>query len=151
MRRRVNSWRTIFYLLPVVFCAGCASTTATRAPQGGQAELPVLTALQERATRPQRLSFKKPIRDDRARAMRQLALRADEMLAESESWDDDVRLTSLSAPERDEARSAVEEFRTSLRDLRSAAGTGNRAAVRSRHAAVVASYQNLLQATETEN
>lgn len=104
-----------------------------------------LTSLYEKASEPRRRAVRKPIREQRERAMDLLAVKADEMLAEANTWDSDARLTAVGPQEQGEARQAAESLRNSLACLRDAAHARNLGAIRSEYTATMDSYQRLIQ------
>ncbi len=120
--------------------AGCAST-----PPSAQPGLPGLAAYYEQATAPHRRAVRKPIRDQRERALAALADKSAELLAESESWDSDARLVGLAEPERAPARAAVADFRAALSELRAAARRDDLPAVEHDYGRALASYRQLLR------
>lgn len=119
---------------------GCAATPRSAPPQSDAAGLPGITAYYEQATAPHRRAVRKPVRDAQARAMRLLAEKTAEFVAETSNWDNDTRLVSLAEPQRDEARNAMSAFRASLQDLQLAADRGSAADARQAYARVISSY-----------
>ncbi len=139
--------RTLLMLSAVVAClglAGCAaSSKSMQARETTIGELPGITAYYEQATDPHRRAVRKPVRDARARAMRMLAEKAGELLAETETWDSDARLVSIAEAERSAARDAVSDFRESLQSLQTAAARSNTSEVRQQYARAIASYRDV--------
>ncbi len=104
---------------------------------------PGLAAYYEQATADHHRAVRKPTRDRRARALHALAEKTQALLAETASWDSDVRLVAVAEPERPAARAAVSDFRTALAALRDAAATGNVGTVRTTYARALGSYRHL--------
>jgi hypothetical protein len=129
--------------------AGCLMLASCAASSGGAgmgqapAGLHEITPLYELATRPQAAPQRKPVRDQRARAMRMLAEKTDELLAQTSTWDTEVRLTSLAEHERAGARREVSTFRSNLQGLKAAADNNSVSEVRRSYAATMASYRHL--------
>lgn len=129
---------------------GCQSpnppiATASQA----QAGPPGLAALYHKATRPHRLAVRKPVRDERERAMAMLATQAGELLRDAEQWDSAPRLAGLQNP--DAARQSVSEFRASLEALKVAAERQKVSMLKSEYAMVTRNYQRVLETTTPEN
>lgn len=117
--------------LGVVGLGGCAAPPrSTPAEQSAAMGLLGITRHYERATTPHRRAVRKPVRDERALALRTLARQADALLAETRSWDSAPRLVSLAENERSSASETVVAFRESLEQLRDAAAAGDVAQVR---------------------
>jgi len=110
-----------------------------------------ITGLYVKATGHHRRAVRKPVRDAQARAMRTLATKATQLVAETVEWDSDARLTSVDAAERDEVRATVAAYRDSLRHLSDSAAKSRRSDVREQYAAVLASYRRLASITENAN
>ena len=123
---------------------GCATgAKSTPAPSPSAADMSGLTVYYAQATAPQHRAVRKPIRDQRERALRLLARRADTLLAESKSWDSPAQLAAWPQSERPTARTAVADFRNALKDLRSAAAKSDVVALRDDYPRVLAAYRHL--------
>lgn len=131
---------TIALLGSLFLTTGCAQQTTTPAVTAAD-ELPGVAAYYRAATDHHVRPFRKTYRDQRVVALRNLASATDRLLAESATWDSDARLISLAEPERDARRTAVEDFRTSLRELHAAAGKNDLAAVRANYARASKAYR----------
>ncbi len=135
------------YLLSALAAAvlpSCSQSTAgpDRLSQG-PAGIHELTSLYELATAPHPSSVRKPIRDERARAMRLLAEKTEAFLAATANWDSEARLTSLNAPQRECAHKDVKQFRQALQGLETAARNADLPRVRSEYGAVIEVYRHL--------
>lgn len=134
-----------FVLLPSLgLLSGCAAenqkpTMMTAAP----AELPGITGYYAQATTHPRRAVRKPIRDQQAYALHELARSADTLLAQTRDWDSDARLVSLNDTERSDKRKAVESFRASLQGLKHAAEQSDIAALHAEYARATASYRQV--------
>ena len=132
-------------LLPAaVLLTGCAADkqrpTMTAATP---AELPGISNYYVQATAHPRRAVRKPIRDQQAYALHELAQSAEMLLAQTQEWDSGARLVSLSEPERSARREAVESFRGSLQGLKAAAEKSDIAALRAEYARAVVSYRHI--------
>lgn len=124
--------------------ASCAAGTQTAQMDRTEVKgLPGVTKYYEQATAHHRRAFRKPVRDARARAMRNLAAQADLLLAEAQNWDSDTRLVSLAESDRPAARSAVASFRASLSELKSAAEAHDLSALRHEYARAISAYRHV--------
>jgi hypothetical protein len=123
--------------------ASCAASNEGAGMAQAPAGIHEITSLYELATKPQAASHRKPVRDQRARAMRMLAEKADDMIAQTTTWDTEVRLTSLAEHERAGARREVGAFRSDLEGLKAAADKSSLTEVRRNYAATMASYRHL--------
>ena len=130
--------------LGCVLLASC-SQLAAPPPQGdrGPSGMHELDSLYTLATAPQGHDVRKPVRDQRERAMRLLAQKTDALLAETSTWDRDARLTSLSEPQRDCVQKDVRSLREALTGLETAAKNSDLARVRSEYAEVQEAYRHL--------
>lgn len=130
-----------------LLAAGLAGCAAPGAPEPicvpCRGELPGLTTYYERATAPQRRAVRKPVRDERAFAMRMLARQARELLADTLSWDQDARFVSLADDRRSAAQDATGELQVALEQLRRAATNSDVTAVRAEFAHAMAAYRDL--------
>ena len=118
------SAKWFFAALGSLLLAGCASTQATRAgaaPEAGTESIPRLTALYNKANDVHVNRFRKPYRDERVRVLHDMSTECERLLAETKTWDSSARLTAAGPAKRDEIRSNVASFRSSLEELRSAA------------------------------
>lgn len=135
----------------IVLSAGCRATERVSTPERRQSvELPGLTHLYAKATSPHRRDVRKPVRDERDRAMRLLAAKVETLTMETRSWDSDARLAGIVEPDRDHIRTAVDQFRLSLHDLKAAADQSDVTAVRSRYARAMTNYRHVLEVTATQ-
>jgi Skp family chaperone for outer membrane proteins len=123
--------------------AGCASAPGSAAPH--EVSVAALTRYYELATAPQRRAVRKPVQDQRQRALHALAEQSEALLARSAAWDSDTRLIALAEPQRSPARQSVAAFRTSLRDLQLAAAKSDVPAVRTHFARLMDSYTQMHQ------
>ncbi len=105
--------------------------------------LPAISRYYEQATAPHYRAVRKPVRDERAEALRNLSREVEAVLAESRTWDSDVRLAALVEPEQSAARGAVAEFRASLNDLHAAAAMSDMTGLRRQYARVMACSRHL--------
>lgn len=149
MNKTLTLIGTTFVALGCLSLGACATATKgvqiTKAPTG----MHQITRLVERATEHQRRSVRKPVREARARAMRQLAVKAGELLAETQTWDSAARLTSIDKPVQDAVRTSVVAFREALTDLEAASRNADISDLRSKHAAAQAAYRRLTKLTDT--
>jgi hypothetical protein len=109
----------------------------------GPAGIHELESLYDLATAPQSHDVRKPVRDERARAMRLLAEKTQAFLATTASWDSEARLTSISEPQRDCARKDIRSFRQALDGLETAARSTDLSRVRSEYSEVLGIYRHL--------
>ncbi len=129
MRRTLTSVGVVVVgvgFLSLSACAASRTDSDIAMSAGGMNEI---TALYEQATSHERRAFRKPVRDRQARARRMLISKVDALLAQSASSESGARLTA----EGDES------FRDSLEQLKLATKRGDRSAMRTHHAAAVAS------------
>lgn len=144
-----------FAIAAIVFAAGCLSlsgcTARTKGTQVAQTPTGMhqIEALFDQATEPHRRAVRKPIREKRARAMRMLAIKAEQLATETQAWESDAHLISIDAADRDEVRVTVATFRDSLEQLRQAAERGSISDLRTHYGAVATSYRRLSRITET--
>jgi hypothetical protein len=123
---------------------GCTSVPKTMPPDRPlEARLSAITSYAQEAAAPHRRAVRKPLRDARALALRNLARQTDALLAETRSLDSDVRLAALAEDERPAAHAATAELRTVLAALRQAAADADLVAVREQHAHVLAAHARL--------
>jgi hypothetical protein len=102
-----------------------------------------ISELYVQATAPHRRAVRKPIRDQRAEALRKLSETAEVVIAETETWSGDARLTSIDESRRDQVRAAVREFRESLRGIQTAAAAADLRQLRTQYAIAMAHYREL--------
>ncbi len=134
--------------LSITGCAasgGMAQTTKSNSD-----DMASLTALYHRTTLHEVRSQRAPVVQERERAMKLLAAKTDEILAETATWDTDARLVGLNAERKSDVHTSVTEFRDSLAGLKSAAAAGSSASVHTNYARVMDRYQRVLQVTATE-
>lgn len=134
---------SLVLLLPTLLfgCAAEQRTTGVAARE--EAALPGVTAYYEQATRHERRAVRKPLRDQRAYAMKMVAQESAQLLSETSTWTTDARLTSLDAPQRSAADAAVADLQTALAGLEEAAQHRDAVAMRTQHAAALAAYARL--------
>ena len=139
----------IHRILSLLFLTGClvlASCAAT--PQAPQASDPPtgiheISALYEQVTAYHRREFRRTVKDHKARELRLLAEKADQLLAATSDWDNDARLTGASAADKNAAREKVRSFHAALQGLKDAANRGDMKAVDDNYAAVMAGYHEV--------
>lgn len=135
----------------ILSSTGCRATERVSAPDRQQTvELPGLAHLYAKATSPHRRDVRKPVRDERDRAMRLLAAKVETLAKETQTWDSDARLAGIIEPDRDHIRIAVDGFRQSLHDLKAAADQSDVTAVRSRYAQAMTDYRHVLEVQATQ-
>lgn len=138
-----------------IAAAGCLSlgacTSATKGTQIKQAPTGMhqISVLVERATENQRRAVRKPVREARARALRQLTVKTGELLAEAQTWDSAAKLTAIDKPAQAAVRTSVVAFRDALTDLEAASRGVSVSDLRSKHAAAQAAYRRLTKLTDT--
>jgi hypothetical protein len=153
----MSTWRHLFHAaLPITACllilCGCRATERIPAPDR-VGSFDGLSKLYRTSTTPHRRAFRRPIRDERAGAMRLLAAKAGHMADDSLMLPLTPAVTdagpTISAKEND----AVAGFRDSLRSLEAAARRGSISTVRAsyRHAAHHNRLLNDISATPTTN
>ncbi len=129
-------------LLGALVLAGCAEQGP--APTAALADdLPGISAYYNKATEHHVRGVRKPYRDQRRVAMRELARATDAVLAEARTWDSDARLVALAEPERDAQRAGVAEFRDALERLKAAAARSDVAGVEGSYARAMRSYRQI--------
>lgn len=142
--------RTIGMMFLAAGCLGLCSCTADKGKCCGRADqksasIQEIDSLYTLATSNHHQAFRKPAQDEQARALRMLSQKADQMVAETATWDSPARLTSLNDAERASARNNVGSFRTSLQGLKTAADARNLGRLRQEYAATKASYARLIE------
>ena len=141
---RMRSALTVVMACTWLSLAGCAAPERSAKPrEGAVVGLPGITAYYEQATSVHRRTVRKPVRDMQDRAMRMLADKCDVMIAQSASWDSDTRLVSLAEAKRPPAREAVADFRSSLQELKKAAGRSDLCLVEQQYSKLMKSYQRV--------
>jgi hypothetical protein len=145
-----HSFRSII----TVSCAGacltlaaCAASQKTERVGMAPAGFDELTSLYAAATDHHRRAVRKPVRDEHDRMLRLLATRTEAVLAETDQWDTDARLTALAEPQRNEVHQTVQEFQDSLRGLQAAAAKSDIPELRTQYARSQASYRRLNELT----
>lgn len=140
-------WRTwCATWLAGALLAGCApggTSTAGTNPRTAEEPIPRLTALHDKANAVHVNRFRKPYRDEQALALRQMAAECDRLLAETKSWDSSATLTASGPAQPNAIRADVRAFRSSLTDLRAAAGHGNLYSANTAYSDAVAAYSRL--------
>jgi hypothetical protein len=134
----------VLLLSPVVLLAGCAAdnqkpTLARAVP----AQLPGITNHYEQATAHPRRAVRKPIRDQQAYALRELARSTDTLLGQTKDWDSDTRLVALNDTQRKARDEAVDSFRSSLQGLKAAAEKSDIGALQAQYSRAIASYRQV--------
>jgi len=128
------------------FLASCSESTGgpDRLSQGPTG-IHELTSLYELAATPHPASVRKPIRDERNRAMRLLAEKSEAFLAATADWINEARLTGLNEPQRECVQNDVRQFRQALQGLGTAAQNADVPRVKSEYTAVIELYRHLQQ------
>jgi hypothetical protein len=131
-------------LSAAMLLTGCAADNRTPAMTAAtSAELPGISGYYSQATAHPRRAVRKPVRDQQAYALQELAKCAETLLAQTKEWDSEARLVSLNDTERSTRRAAVESFRGSLQGLKTAAEKSDIVALRAQYARATASYRQI--------
>jgi hypothetical protein len=131
-------------LCPLAFLAGCAADNQKTALSASpRVELPGISGYYAQATAHPRRAVRKPVRDQQAYALQELAKSAETLLAQSQDWDSDARLVSLNDTQRSTRHAVVDSFRTSLEGLKAAAEKSDIAALHAQYARATASYRQI--------
>lgn len=149
MMKKLSRTGVVCLTLASLSLAACSPATKTTRMTRTNTGMHEIAGLYEKATDHHRRAVRKPVRDAQARAMRTLATKATQLVAETVEWDSDARLTSVDAASRDEVRATVAAYRDSLRNLSDAAAKSRRSDVREHYAAALASYRRLTSITES--
>jgi len=133
-------------LLAVSIVPGCASSgaTAAQAEVGGDIQMTRITELYERTTAPPQVHrFRRPLRDDRDRALRALAAECDRLVAGLRT--EGVTAEALTGPpgEQSDTSADTAPLETALANLATAARADDTRAMRSAHAAARTAYADL--------
>ncbi len=140
--------------LPACLVLGClASVSCSQMTEqsyrtdGAPAGIHELESLFVLATAPQSRDVRKPVRDERARAMRLLAEKTQAYLDMTDGWDCEARLISVTINEarRACARRDIQAFRQALEGLGAAARESDLARVRSEYSEVMGIYHHMRQ------
>lgn len=128
--------------LGLLLSSGCApaagrDTVARTAPD----RLPRITALYEQATARPVHPFRKPVRDQQARARRELQAECQRWLADLQAEVTPTALTGTDTPERVVPSADVTALRFSLEQLSSSAGAADTSAMRMAHTQALAAFQ----------
>ena len=138
--------RTVGCLWCAVLAVGVAVGIGCRAPEPktGAGPMPRITKLVERATAdPGVHRFRKPLRDERDRILRQLSTECERMAADLRTAAVSAEALTGSVPEGPTAaRPNTGALETALRQLADAAHRGETAAIRSAHQVALAAYGN---------
>ncbi len=125
----------------VATLTGCAVAPKTApSPAPTARDLGRIGAYYDTVTAPHRRAVRKPIRDQRDRALRQLSDEAARELARVEVWGSDVRVATMSEDQRPAARQSVAALMSSLQGLKTAADRANLPSVRTHYRAALAAY-----------
>lgn len=130
-------------LLASVLTVGCASPgrVVDAGPSIGVGDgIPRITALYKRATEHHVHRFRKPLRDERARLLRELATECDRLLADMGSRDWDAGLIASRSGEQESDLADAGPLRASLVNLRAAAAKGNLRELERAHSSAAAAY-----------
>ncbi len=123
---------------------GVIVLSACRAPQPGATTqgIPKITKLYKQATTVNVHRFRKPLRDRQARALRQITVECDRMLADMRGEGVSAEALTGSVPsESDTAVTQTASFEKAIEELGAAARSGDVRAMRSAHSAAMAAYQ----------
>jgi hypothetical protein len=146
MKNRTTYYMLSCFTLLCLVLSSCSQMNNTPAQSSsGPAGIHELESLYALATAPQSHDVRKPIRDERARALRLLAEKAQAFLAVTASWDSEARLTSIQESRRDCAHRDVHAFRQALEGLGTAAKDSDLARVRSEYSEVIGIYRHMRQ------
>jgi len=127
---------------------GCATVPAPRPAPAG--DLAALTQYYQKVTRPQRRAVRKPVRDQRARALRELSGQAQLVLAQSMSWEQELGPALLAEAEQPELAGAVGQFRQSLSSLGRAAAGSDLPVVHREYRRTLKSWQQVRRLTDQQ-
>jgi hypothetical protein len=145
--RRRNEMSRMQFVLSVSFVAGCLVLASCAATQPHAATAPTgiheISDLYQKVTAQHRRQFRRTVQDHKAREMRLLAEKTENLLAATSDWDSDAHLTAANAADKNAARGKVQSFRSALKGLKDAADRADMDAVDSSYAAVMASYQDV--------
>ncbi len=92
--------------------------------------------------------FRLPVRQQRQRAMKLLAEKAGQMLAQTENWSQSPRLTGLNTASAAKPQE-MEQFRDTLKGLEAAASNRDRIRIMQEYSQLNASYKQLLASTQS--
>ncbi len=124
--------------------ASCSQSTGQQTQAEPEpAGIHELQSLYQLATAPHSHDVRRPVRDERARALRLLAEKAEQFSAETASWESDARLISAGEPQRDATRQAIDGLRNSLEGVQAAARESDIPRLRIEYTQAMASYRNL--------
>lgn len=128
---------TAIPLLPIL---GCADATSVNASPTVADEVPGVTPYYIAAVANDRRAVRKPLRDARERAMRELSRQADKLLAEDSAAPADVQLVSY---EGTADATDIQAFRDALMRLRDAADALDRSEIEQAYAATIECYRRI--------
>jgi hypothetical protein len=117
-----------------------------QAPQqrSDRQQIPQITRLVEKVTAaPSVHRFRKPLRDERTRILRQLATECDRLAADVQTWAGTAELTTADTQQQDMVQQNIRSLREALRNLRGAADSGDMRSVRSAHTAATTAYARI--------
>ena len=129
---KLSSW-IVLSLAVVIMLAGCRTPQANTNMQ----QIPQITKLYQKATSTQVHRFRKPLRDEQARALRMLATECDRMLAELGT--EGVSAEALTGTGT-EGAPPNGSLQAALVGLREAANQGDLRKVHAAHAAAASAY-----------
>jgi hypothetical protein len=126
----------------LTFLAGCTASQPSPPITNASPEvLPGISNYYARATAHQPRAVRKPIRDQRERAWRELAKASATLLARTETCESDAELVSAVNGGPTIRQQALQDFRDSLHGLKSAAERSDLPALRAEYARATASYR----------
>lgn len=142
----MSSIKTVLSMLFLAGCltlASCAATQPKPQAVAAPAGIHEISDLYQKVTAQHRRQFRRTVQDHKAREMRLLAEKTENLLAATSDWDSDAHLTAANATDKNTARGKVQSFRSALQGLKEAADRADMNAVASSYAAVMASYGDL--------
>lgn len=139
----MNRWRT--RPCSAVSVAGIMLVVGCQAPQRDTSarQIPRITKLCQKATATRVHRFRKPLRDEHARVLRQLVIECDRLAADVGTWEGSAELTATNAEQQGAIRTDIRSLGTALTELRAAAGKGDTRSVRSAHSAALTAYARI--------
>ena len=141
--RTSRPYRWLAALAAGVFITGCASTgPVADDTKAGIQQIPRISKLCAKATaRPATHRFRKPLRDERARLLRQLSAECDRMIANLHTQDVSAEALTGTTPGQQQALdSNARSLQSSLAELATAARRGDNRAMETAHSAALAAY-----------
>jgi hypothetical protein len=131
----------VLVLVVTLAAGGCASVPAR--PATAAADLAALSKYYEKASRPQRRAVRKVVRDQRARALRELSRQAELVRSQKLLLEEGLEPVQLAEAEQAELVGAVSEFRQNLSSLQQAAADSNLPVVRREYQRTMRSWQQV--------